>query len=179
MKLKTFAQKELEKITDQNSITSSICYFIFIIGLLGVVAGIIVFLMGFSNLDKSIYSAERIEAQSQMYIGAGAFISGLLFLLLSSIGKALNELRNYTVVSFNLKYQDKNDTQTSHEQKDVQDETNNIKLDSLKIDDVVVDKKTKAEMKVTEIDGRTIYCYAGFIGGTKKFDITEIEKKDK
>lgn len=73
------------------------------LGVISLIAGIIVALIGATNID-SYHSYEELLGQYQIAGGLMGIVSSFFFFLCGFIGLAVNDIRKHIVTNFNIKY---------------------------------------------------------------------------
>lgn len=133
------AQTELQNVSSRNSSLSNLSNALYVIGVIAIIAGVITFIVGINYAD-SWNDAKRLVSSSYKTIGIGSVISGFCFFFFGAIGKAVNEIRNYTITDFNLRHEIKTEAASTSK------EINNPKQASAEtesVDDLNIGDKVK------------------------------------
>lgn len=96
-------ERDLQNIFLKKTVLSKLSTVLYVIGFIAIIVGIITLVIGIERSDSCIVE-KRLSGMSCISTGIGSTISGFCLFFFGAIGKAVNEIRNYTIAGFNLKH---------------------------------------------------------------------------
>lgn len=96
-------ERDLQNIFFKKTVLSKLSTVLYVIGFIAIIVGIITLVIGIERSDSCIVE-KRLSGMSCISTGIGSTISGFCLFFFGAIGKAVNEIRNYTIADFNLKH---------------------------------------------------------------------------
>lgn len=116
------------------------------------------------------------EGPIPIIAGLSSVVSGLFLVFYGEIGKAVNQLRVYTIADFNLRHGQAEEAAPASLDEARKRRMPRLSTTIFQVGEEVVHKFYGTKMKVEAIEGNKIVCDRGLFAGYAKYDASELKR---